>query len=34
MTREPLSHQEVQAAADQAAPRFERLVTESLKGFF
>lgn len=34
MTREPLSHQEVQAAADQAAPRFEKLVTESLKGFF
>lgn len=33
MTAEPLSHEEVQAAADQAAPGFKKLVTESVRGF-
>lgn len=31
MTRKPLSHEEVQAAADEAAPRFTRLLTEAVK---
>lgn len=31
MTRKPLSHGEVQAAADEAAPRFTRLLTEAVK---
>ena len=29
----PLSHKEVQEAADKAAPRFKKLVTESIKSF-
>lgn len=33
MTDTPLTHTEVQAAADEAAPRFTRLVTESVKHF-
>lgn len=33
MTATPLSHEEVQAAADAAAPNFKRLVTESVKKF-
>lgn len=33
MTANPLSHKEVQEAADQAAPLFTKLVTESVKGF-
>lgn len=33
MTDTPLSHEEVQAAADLAAPHFKRLVTESVKSF-
>lgn len=33
MTANPLSHQEVQEAADQAAPMFKSLVTESVKRF-
>ncbi len=33
MTKRPLSHEEVQLAADLAAPRFTRLVTESVKKF-
>ncbi len=31
MTSNPLSHEEVQEAADKAAPAFERLVSESVK---
>lgn len=31
MTDTPLSHEEVQAAADEAAPRFKKLVTETVK---
>lgn len=31
MTANPLTHEEVQEAADQAAPKFKRLVTESLR---
>ena len=31
MTAEPLSHQEVQEAADKAAPAFQKLVTESVR---
>lgn len=31
MTAEPLSHEEVQAAADMAAPKFKKLVTETVK---
>lgn len=31
MTENPLTHEEVQEAADQAAPNFKRLVTESVK---
>lgn len=34
MTDNPLTHEEVQAAADQAAPNFKKLVTESVKRFF
>lgn len=34
MTATPLSHEEVQAAADAAAPNFKRLVTESVKNFY
>jgi purine-nucleoside phosphorylase len=30
MTEQPLSHKEVQEAADLAAPRFKKLVTESI----
>ena len=33
MTSNPLTHEEVQEAADMAAPNFEKLVTESVKGF-
>lgn len=33
MTANPLSHKEVQEAADQVAPAFKSLVTESIKGF-
>lgn len=33
MTANPLSHKEVQEAADLAAPLFTKLVTESVKGF-
>ena len=33
MTANPLTHEEVQEAADKAAPRFARLVTESVKRF-
>ena len=32
MSDNPLSHQEVQEAADMAAPNFKKLVTESVKG--
>lgn len=32
MTANPLNHQEVQEAADKAAPNFKKLVTESVKG--
>ncbi|MCM1045941.1 MAG: purine-nucleoside phosphorylase [Candidatus Gastranaerophilales bacterium] len=34
MSGRPLNHEEVQEAADLAAPRFRKLVTESVKGFF
>ena len=33
MTSNPLTHEEVQEAADMAAPNFEKLVTQSVKGF-
>lgn len=33
MTAVSLSHEEVQAAADEAAPRFKKLVTEAVKEF-
>ncbi len=33
MGERPLCHEEVQEAADMAAPRFKRLVTESVRGF-
>ena len=33
MTATPLSHEEVQTAADAAAPNFKKLVTESVKNF-
>uniref|UniRef100_UPI004055F265 purine-nucleoside phosphorylase n=1 Tax=Acetatifactor sp. TaxID=1872090 RepID=UPI004055F265 len=33
MTDTPLSHKEVQEAADEAAPNFKKLVTESVKAF-
>lgn len=33
MTAKPLTHEEVQEAADMAAPCFKRLLTESVKGF-
>lgn len=33
MTANPLTHTEVQEAADEAAPRFTKLVTESVKEF-
>lgn len=33
MTDNPLNHEEVQMAADMAAPRFKQLLTESIKGF-
>lgn len=33
MSATPLSHKEVQEAADMAAPCFQKLVTESVKGF-
>lgn len=32
MTANPLNHEEVQEAADMAAPNFKKLVTESVKG--
>ena len=32
MTENPLTHEEVQAAADEAAPHFKRLLTESIRG--
>ena len=34
MTANPLSHKEVQEAADMAAPNFKKLVTESIKAMF
>ena len=34
MTKQPLSHEEVQAAADSAAPKFQKLVTESIQAFY
>lgn len=33
MTEKPLTHEEVQEAADMAAPKFKKLVTESVKRF-
>ena len=33
MTAKPLTHEEVQEAADRAAPRFKQLVTESVRRF-
>lgn len=33
MTANPLTHEEVQEAADMAAPKFKKLVTESVKAF-
>ena len=33
MTDQPLTHEEVQAAADKAAPLFKKLVTESICAF-
>lgn len=33
MTASPLTHEEVQEAADKAAPRFKQLVTESVRRF-
>lgn len=33
MTMNPLTHEEVQEAADMAAPCFKKLLTESVKGF-
>lgn len=33
LSKTPLTHEEVQAAADAAAPRFKSLVTESIKKF-
>ena len=33
MSQNPLNHEEVQEAADMAAPRFAKLVTESIKAF-
>ena len=29
----PLTHEEVQEAANEAAPKFEKLITESIKSF-
>ena len=31
ITEKPLTHEEVQEAADKAAPNFARLITESVK---
>lgn len=33
MTENPLTHEEVQEAADMAAPNFKKIVTESIKNF-
>ena len=33
MTDNPLTHEEVQAAANEAAPKFKKLLTESVKRF-
>ena len=33
ISKEALNHEEVQEAADMAAPRFKKLVTESVKRF-
>ncbi len=33
MTENPLTHEEVQAAANEAAPKFKKLLTESVKRF-
>jgi len=33
LSKTPLTHEEVQEAASEAAPRFKNLVTESIKGF-
>lgn len=33
MTKNPLTHEEVQAAANEAAPKFKKLLTESVKKF-
>ena len=33
MTANPLTHDEVQAAANEAAPKFKKLVTECVKKF-
>lgn len=34
MSENPLNHKEVQEAADMAAPKFQKLVTEAIKGFY
>lgn len=34
MTDNPLSHEEVQEMADKAAPKFKRLITESIKNIY
>ena len=34
MTKQPLSHEEVQAAEDSAAPKFQKLVTGSIQAFY
>ena len=33
MTDNPLTHEEVQSAANEAAPKFKKLLTESVKKF-
>lgn len=33
MTKNPLTHEEVQAAADEAAPLFKKLITQSIISF-
>ena len=33
MSAQPLNHEEVQEAADMAAPKFKKLLTESIKEF-
>ncbi len=34
MSENPLNHKEVQEAADLAAPKFQKLVTEAIRGFY